>query len=140
VQCFQVVKTTGVIPSIGLAFLYRVIGEVNIDGPASGAHRSGVGGLSCNMKKISANRVRVNIRLYKKHPTVTKDRNKIQSTTKILLKHKTWIGRMSNADRLSSGHGLPMSDRLVDIGPVEQQAPSTLLFQTEPSLPWSVDP
>jgi hypothetical protein len=32
---------------------------------------------------------------------------------------------MSNADRLRSGPGLPPSDKLVDIGPVEQQAPST---------------
>jgi hypothetical protein len=32
---------------------------------------------------------------------------------------------MSNADRLRSGHGLPMSDRQVDIGPVEHHAPST---------------
>jgi hypothetical protein len=38
---------------------------------------------------------------------------------------------MSNAERLRSGHGLPMSDRLVDIGPVEQQAPST---SSQPSL------
>jgi hypothetical protein len=32
---------------------------------------------------------------------------------------------MSNADRLRSGLGIPMSVRLVDIGPVEQHAPST---------------
>jgi hypothetical protein len=32
---------------------------------------------------------------------------------------------MSNADRLRSGLGLPSSDRLVDIWPVELQAPST---------------
>jgi hypothetical protein len=32
---------------------------------------------------------------------------------------------MSNADRLRSGPGLPLSDRLVDIGLVEQHAPST---------------
>jgi hypothetical protein len=32
---------------------------------------------------------------------------------------------MSNADRLRSGFGPPLSDRLVDIGPVELQAPST---------------
>jgi hypothetical protein len=41
------------------------------------------------------------------------------------------VARMSNADRLSYGHGLPMSDRLVDIGPVKQQAPST---SSQPSL------
>jgi hypothetical protein len=38
---------------------------------------------------------------------------------------------MSDADRLRSGHGLPMSDKLVDIGLVEQQAPST---SSHPSL------
>jgi hypothetical protein len=38
---------------------------------------------------------------------------------------------MSNADRLRSGHGLPMSDRLVDIRLVEQEAPST---SSHPSL------
>jgi hypothetical protein len=38
---------------------------------------------------------------------------------------------MSNADRLRSGHGLPMNDKLVDIGPVEQHAPST---SSHPSL------
>jgi hypothetical protein len=38
---------------------------------------------------------------------------------------------MSNADRLRSGHGLPTSEKLVDIGPVEQQAPST---SSQPSL------
>jgi hypothetical protein len=41
------------------------------------------------------------------------------------------VARMSNANRLRSGHGLPMSDRLVDIGPVKQQAPST---SSKPSL------
>jgi hypothetical protein len=41
-------------------------------------------------------------------------------------------GRMSNADRLRSGLGLPMSVRLVDIGPVEQHAPST---SSQPSPP-----
>jgi hypothetical protein len=38
---------------------------------------------------------------------------------------------MSNADRLRSRYGLPMSDILVDIGLVEQQAPST---SSHPSL------
>jgi hypothetical protein len=38
---------------------------------------------------------------------------------------------MSDADRLRSGHGLPMSDRLVDIRLVEQQTPST---SSQPSL------
>jgi hypothetical protein len=38
---------------------------------------------------------------------------------------------MSNADRLRSGPGLPKSDILVDIGPVEQQTPST---SSQPSL------
>jgi hypothetical protein len=38
---------------------------------------------------------------------------------------------MSNADRLRSRHGLPMSDRLVDIGLAEQHAPST---SSQPSL------
>jgi hypothetical protein len=38
---------------------------------------------------------------------------------------------MSNADRLGSVHGLPMSDRPVDIWPVEQHAPST---SSRPSL------
>jgi hypothetical protein len=48
----------------------------------------------------------------------------IRST--ILLKYyyttyRGWsVARMSNADRLRSGHGFPMSDRLVDIGPVER--------------------
>jgi hypothetical protein len=37
---------------------------------------------------------------------------------------------MSNADRLRSGPGLPMSDILADIGPVEQQAPSTSPHQS----------
>jgi hypothetical protein len=35
------------------------------------------------------------------------------------------VARMRNADRLRSGPGLPLSDRPVDIGPVEQHAPST---------------
>jgi hypothetical protein len=38
---------------------------------------------------------------------------------------------MSNADRLRSRHGLPMSDRLVGIGLVEQHAMST---SSQPSL------
>jgi hypothetical protein len=41
---------------------------------------------------------------------------------------------MSNADRLRSGPGLPMSDRLVDIGPVEQHAPSAS-SQPSPTRP-----
>jgi hypothetical protein len=41
------------------------------------------------------------------------------------------VARMSNADRLRCGHGLPMSDNLVDIGLVEQHAPST---SSQPSL------
>jgi hypothetical protein len=41
------------------------------------------------------------------------------------------VARMSNADRLSYGPGLPMSDRPVDIGPVEQHTPST---SSQPSL------
>ena len=41
------------------------------------------------------------------------------------------VARMSNADRLRCGHGLPMSDKLVDIGLVEQHAPST---SSQPSL------
>jgi hypothetical protein len=39
--------------------------------------------------------------------------------------------RMTNAGRLRSGRGLPMSDRLVVIGPVGQRAPAT---STHPSL------
>jgi hypothetical protein len=42
-----------------------------------------------------------------------------------------WVARMSNADRLRSGPSLPMSDRLVDIGLVELQTPST---SSQPSL------
>jgi hypothetical protein len=34
------------------------------------------------------------------------------------------VARMSNADRLRSRPSLPMSDKLVGIGPVEQHAPS----------------
>jgi hypothetical protein len=37
---------------------------------------------------------------------------------------------MSNTDRLRSWLDLPMSDRLVDIGPIEQQAPSTSSYQS----------
>jgi hypothetical protein len=44
------------------------------------------------------------------------------------------VARMSNADRLGLGHGLPMSVRVVDIGLVEQQAPSTS-SQTSPTHP-----
>jgi hypothetical protein len=44
------------------------------------------------------------------------------------------VARMSNADRLRSGHGLPTSDILVDIGPVDQHAPSTS-SQRRPSHP-----
>jgi hypothetical protein len=69
----------------------------------------------------------------KNYPTVTKDSKKIQSTTKVLMNHIPGMGRQfeSYTDRLRSGPGLPMSDILVDIGPVELQAPST---SPQPSL------
>jgi hypothetical protein len=66
----------------------------------------------------------------KKHPTVSKDSNKIQSTTEPQNGDGS-VARMSNADRPRSGLGLPMSDRLMDIGLVKQHAPST---SSQPSL------
>jgi hypothetical protein len=41
------------------------------------------------------------------------------------------VARMSNADRLRSWLGLPMRDKFVDIGPIEQHAPYT---SSQPSL------
>jgi hypothetical protein len=52
----------------------------------------------------------------------------IPSLTKVLLTQQKGDGsvaRMSNADRLRPGLGLPMSDRLVVTGPVERRAPTT---------------
>jgi hypothetical protein len=66
--------------------------------------------------------------LSKTHPTVTKDSNTLHSTTKVLptqQKRDGSVVRMSNADRLRPGLGLPMSDRLMVTGPVERRAPTT---------------
>jgi hypothetical protein len=74
-----------------------------------------------------------NTMISERYPTVTKHRNKFHNTTKLLLNQKrdVSVARMSNADRLRSGLGLPMNDILVVTWPVGQRAPATA---PQPSL------